>query len=284
MNENATFIKNEEGNPRRFNNKEYCIDTLLTQEKIGVLDFYESLGWIHWLESMVDQCMDELTSVHKPINNYRLAAIEIKLLDKVISKFSDVKDQEDNFVFEYEGKPYIEDDCIISNPHILSTLLKDMSAGLDSGDPKYINPFIIGKMDLETIKFFKFPSAKGLKSKQKITRKYTNSDGTQDVYTDTKFLTTEEIASMIREQVEMDRKIQEKEIDADYFKIEAQNSRRINSPKNLYLYCNSMELIRLRNVLLRLVAETKELELIYHKQRKRVGRDSYKLRFNDSIK
>ena len=77
---------------------------------------------------MLDQCMQELIGVHKPINNYRLAAIEIKLIDKAISKFSDVKDQEDNFVFEYEGKPYIEDDCIISNPHILSALLKDMSA------------------------------------------------------------------------------------------------------------------------------------------------------------
>ena len=139
-------------------------------------------------------------------------------------------------------------------------------------------------MDLETIKFFKFPSTKGLKGKQKFARKYTNSDGTQDVYTDPKFLTTEEIASMIREQAEMGKKIQEKEIDADYFKIETQNSRRVNSPKNLNLYCNAVEVLRLRNVLLRLVAETKELELIYHKQRKRVGRDSYKLRFNDPVK
>lgn len=42
-----------------------------------------------------------------------------------------------------------------------------------------------------------------------------------------------------------------------------------------------MEVLRLRNVLLRQVTETKELEMIYHKQRKTVGRESYKLRFND---
>jgi hypothetical protein len=42
-----------------------------------------------------------------------------------------------------------------------------------------------------------------------------------------------------------------------------------------------MEVMRLRNVLLRLVAETKELERIYHSQRKLIGRESYKMRFND---
>jgi hypothetical protein len=35
------------------------------------------------------------------------------LLEKALSKFSDVKDQEDNYVFEYEGKPYLEDDGVI---------------------------------------------------------------------------------------------------------------------------------------------------------------------------
>jgi hypothetical protein len=44
-----------------------------------------------------------------------------------------------------------------------------------------------------------------------------------------------------------------------------------------------MEVSRLRNVLIRLVAETKELEMIYHKQRKKVGREVYKLRFKDGI-
>jgi hypothetical protein len=159
-----------------------------------------------------------------------------------------------------------------------------MSASLNSGDPKYINPFLIGKLDLETIKFFKFPNTKGLKSKQKFNRRYTNDDGTQDIYTDSKFLTTEEISNLIKEQAEQDKKIQDLDTNADYFKIESQSSRRINSPKNLYFYCNVLELIRLRNVLLRLVAETKELELIYHKQRKKVGRESYKLRFSDPVK
>lgn len=44
MNEHANFIKNEEGFPQRFNCNEYCLDTTMTGEKIGVFDFYESLG------------------------------------------------------------------------------------------------------------------------------------------------------------------------------------------------------------------------------------------------
>lgn len=180
--------------------------------------------------------MRELIDVHKPINNYRLAALEIKLLDKAISKFSDVKDQEDNNVFEYEGKPYIEDECLVGNPDIVRFLVKELTASLNSGDPRYINPFIVGKLDLETIKFFKFPSSKGMKMKQRFNRKYNEEDGQGDPYTDTKFLTTEEIANMIKEQAERDRKQTEKEISADYFKIETQNSRRVNSPKGLFLY------------------------------------------------
>lgn len=76
-------------------------------------------------------------------------------------------------------------------------------ASLNSGDPKYINPFIISKLDLETIKFFKFPMSKGIKSKQqRFSRKLEDGDTS---YNDTKFLTTEEIANMIREQAEYDR-------------------------------------------------------------------------------
>lgn len=162
-------------------------------------------------------------------------------------------------------------------------LMRDLSSSLNSGEPKYINPFLIGKLDLETIKFFKFPSSRGLKAR-KYGRKHTNDDGKTDPYTDTKFFTTEEMANMIQMQAEQDKKQTEKDISADYFKVETQNSRRINSPKNLYLYCNLMELLRLRNVLLRLVSETKELEMIYHKQRKIVGRDAYKIRFGDQVR
>lgn len=236
MNEHSAFIQNQEQQPRRFDNTKYCLDTFMTGETIGVLDFYESLGCIHWLQNMLDQCMKELIEVHKPINNYRLAALEVRLLDKALSKFSDVKDQENNNVFEYEGKAYIEDEVLVGNPEIMRYLMKEVSASLNSGDPKYINPFLIGKLDLETIKFYKFPSSKGLKSKLKFGRKQTNDDENTDAYNDTKFFTTEEMAMMIQDQTEQDKKQTEKEISADYFKIESQSSRRVNSPKNLYLY------------------------------------------------
>ena len=98
--------------------------------------------------------MKELIDVHTTFNNYRLAALEIKLLEKAIYKFSDVKDQEEN-MFEYEGKPYLEDEWLIGNPDILCFLIKELIASLNSGDPRYIKPFIVGKLDLETIKFFK---------------------------------------------------------------------------------------------------------------------------------
>ena len=228
MNENSAFIQNEEGNPKRFNNKEYCLDTLMWGQKMGVLDFYEGLSNIHWVQNMIDEWLVELWDVHKPINNYWLAALEIICIDKAISLFSDVRDQEDNNVHEYEGKAYIEDDSLIWNADILRFLMKELSATLNSGDPKYINPFLAGKLDLETIKFFKFPTAKGMRGRYRSGR---NNSANGDTYTDTKFFTTEEMASLIQEQADEDKKLTEKEVSADYFKIESQNSRRINSIK-----------------------------------------------------
>lgn len=55
MNEQSSFIQNEEANPRRFNNKEYCLDTYMSGDKIGILDFYESLSNIHWVHNMMEE-------------------------------------------------------------------------------------------------------------------------------------------------------------------------------------------------------------------------------------
>lgn len=60
--------------------------------------------------------------------------------------------------------------------------MKELSASLNSGDPKFINPFIVGKLDLESIKFFKFPTSKNLKIKNKHARNNLRGDN----FTDTK--------------------------------------------------------------------------------------------------
>ena len=44
-----------------------------------------------------------------------------------------------------------------------------------------------------------------MKMKQRFNRKYNEADGQGDSYTDTKFITTEEIANMIKEQAERDK-------------------------------------------------------------------------------
>ena len=233
MNEQSSFIQNEEGNPRRFNDREYCLDTYMGGNKIGILDFYESLSNIHWVQNMMDECLKELTDVHKPINNYNLASLEIVLLDKAISLFTDIKDQEHNNVHEYEGKAYIEDESLIGNAEIIRFLMKGLSASLNSGDPKYINPFLAGKLDLETIKFFKFPSSKGIRIRHRHARN--NSSG-GDTFTDPKFFTTEEMTNLIQEQANQNENQNMNEISADYFQIDTSKTRRINSIKNVFLY------------------------------------------------
>jgi hypothetical protein len=52
----------------------------------------------------------------------------------------------------------MEDDAIVGNPDKLIFHIKDMMSNLNKATKEKINPFIIGKLDVDTIAHFDFAS------------------------------------------------------------------------------------------------------------------------------
>jgi hypothetical protein len=52
----------------------------------------------------------------------------------------------------------VEDDAIVGNADKLTFHIKDMMSNLTAAKKESINPFIIGKLDIDTVAHFDFPS------------------------------------------------------------------------------------------------------------------------------
>ena len=57
--------------------------------------------------------------------------------------------------------------------------------------------------------------------------------------------------------------------------------RKINIPSLLTMYCNAMEMLRLRQELIYAVSETQLLTDVYENQCKMVNRQNFRVMFND---
>ena len=58
---------------------------------------------------------------------------------------------------EYEGRQYVEDESIIGNADKMVFFAKEMLSSLSMASKKTIDPFLIAKMNVNTINFFDFP-------------------------------------------------------------------------------------------------------------------------------
>jgi|LauGreDrversion4_2_1035121.scaffolds.fasta_scaffold54024_2 hypothetical protein len=56
------------------------------------------------------------------------------------------------------GQEYLEDESIAGNADKLAFHIKDMVATLNKAEKEHLNPFIIGKLDVDTVAHFDFPS------------------------------------------------------------------------------------------------------------------------------
>lgn len=58
---------------------------------------------------------------------------------------------------EYIGSELVEDESIVGNSDKIIFIAKEMIADLTSKQKYQLDPFIIAKLDLQTINLFKFP-------------------------------------------------------------------------------------------------------------------------------
>jgi len=101
--------------------------------------------------------MIELADVHKPHNYSFHAMMELKVLERCEVEYQKVKSFVDGDKIEYLGQEFLEEEAIVGNSEKIVFHINDMMSNLDKADKKNLNPFIISKLDLDTIAHFDFP-------------------------------------------------------------------------------------------------------------------------------
>jgi hypothetical protein len=96
--------------------------------------------------------------VLKPHNPSLLAMIEFKTLERAEIEFQKVKAFIEGDLNEYAGQEFLEDEAIVGNPEKITFHIKDMMSNLGKAEKQNINPFVIGKLDIETVAHFDFPA------------------------------------------------------------------------------------------------------------------------------
>lgn len=164
MNEQSNYIKLYEGYPDMLLEMQALQSSKLNNYKfsdwsspINVLDFYESLNFVPKFYASIQSVITELQEVHKPHNNSLMAMLELKILEKAEIEYQKCKAFIDGDVNEYRGQEFLEEEALVGNADKLLFHIKDMMSNLNKAEKQNLNPFIIGKLDIDTIAHFDFP-------------------------------------------------------------------------------------------------------------------------------
>ena len=165
MNEHANYVKVYEGFPEFMVDLQAFKSSKLGQFKvtpwslpINLLDFYDSLTCVNKLYATIKAVFTELVDALKPHDSTLLTMIETKILERAIVEYKKTRAFLEGTLCETKGCEYLEDETIVGNPDKISFYMKDLVAHLTKTLKQNIDPFYIGKLDVETINFFDFPA------------------------------------------------------------------------------------------------------------------------------
>jgi hypothetical protein len=157
--------------------------------------------------------------------------MELKILERAEVEYQMVKAFFDGDLLEYKGQQYIEDESIVGNSEKIVFHIQDMVSNLNKATKPTINPFIIGKLDIDTIAHFDFVSL----AKDQNQYLFKNDGPLQ-----------------VAEDFDLQVKIAEQNAKATtqaqsrYFSQLKEFMRKVKTPPMLNLYCNSVEMLRVR--------------------------------------
>jgi hypothetical protein len=100
-------------------------------ERIGILDFYESMHIMTKIISAMQGAFKELNDVHRPDNGLMTSALEINTYKYILAELKVVKGETSHFINPPKGIQYIEDDNIIGNPDKMLFYTKEFVASVD---------------------------------------------------------------------------------------------------------------------------------------------------------
>jgi len=152
LRQQSRFIKIEEGYPHFI-------------EKDGVLNFYESVGCITRVYSLIETIYQECIEIHKPENGQASCALNTAVIIFSKTKLKLVKTRmNDESVISAEEKTLInlEDGFICDFPDKMTLLAKEIKSYASNEKAESMDPFIAGHCNLDTIENFEFIDLKQL--------------------------------------------------------------------------------------------------------------------------
>ena len=156
VHENASFVKMTEGYPHyiyKANKNKFKFHE--GASSIDLLDFYEGLHIMPRVLAAINKATKDLYDVHRPDNGLMSAALDLQAYRFMQQELDKVKAQSILGDEKPQGMLNLEDDTIAGNPDYLLFLTKDLAAS-KANPMKAQNPFIVGKLDLESINQFDF--------------------------------------------------------------------------------------------------------------------------------
>lgn len=121
------------------------------------MDFFDSLGFVNKFASIMSQAQEELYDALKPYDPTVMTYIDAHVSKIAIEEFHKVLKIMEGAETEYAGRQYVEDESVIGNADKIVFYSKEMISDLTLAPKAVLNPYIIAKLNINTIKFFDFP-------------------------------------------------------------------------------------------------------------------------------
>lgn len=105
-----------------------------SSERIGILDFYDSMQMITKILAAMKGAFSEILDVHKPDNGLTITALEIATYRYILAELKIVKGETSNFSETpppSTGLDYIEEDSIVGNPDKMMFYTKEFATSMD---------------------------------------------------------------------------------------------------------------------------------------------------------
>ena len=205
----------------------------------------------------IQGAVKELSDVHKPDNGLMMSALEKSTYDGLMQELRKVTDEDNITAERTKGMEKLDDNSVVGNPDKMLFFAKELASSARDKQAS-MNPFVIGKLDVESIKAFDFQPFQGY---IEPSDSFAQGGGQDDVPAD-------------------------KVTKANYGRFHKKLNERTDEltfPPMLVLACNTVEVVRLRQTLLLTLEQTVVLEEAYKHQTKLMGKEGvvyFKEQFN----
>lgn len=127
--------------------------------EINLLEIYESLSQVTMVAASAHHATSELNDVHRPENGLVSSSVDLVTMEFLLAELRAINiESRGDQLMQPRDLDQIEDSSILGNAEKMLFFVKELVASAE--DPSLIqNPFVLTKLDLETLKGYDFDGA-----------------------------------------------------------------------------------------------------------------------------